>query len=324
MSRENTCFHFLKFIIVYLLPSILMFPILLIFYHRFRRASKKQHWWARQLSIEFWVRLLSSVSTTFKHSSANSINSGSSIANFIAFQAFGAESTSFMKSRKCLFFSRSLRLSLFAKWKRIQNISGILLWIVRWWKFLTKLGQFIWMHCIFGCELQDFLSRLLGIYIFSVVVFVHIERRWTFDVFVFFETFERTAVNQISNSFISKTYDFYVTYQYWMQREHLYFLDSTGHSKHFIFDLFKQFSKCSMFQHEKIKTMCHSNVKSFSLRTYMLNLGRQFSWTTTTLSKHWSESKTLSSVDDYMLWIEYDCKNWELRLRHVLHHKKQY
>lgn len=57
--------------------------------------------------------------------------------------------------------------------------------------------------------------------------------------------------------------DFHVTCQYWMQRGHLYFLDSTGHSKHFIFDLYKQFLKnlhCSSMR--KTKTMCHSNVKS--------------------------------------------------------------
>lgn len=148
--------------------------------------------------------LVSSVSTTFKHSSANSMNSGSSIANFIAFQAFGAESTSLMKSRKCLFFNKSLRLSLFAEWKKIQNISDLLPSIARCWEFLTKLSQFIWMYCIFGCKLQDLLSRLLRAWIFSVALFVYIEWRWTFDGFVLLKTFERTAVNRNWNSLICK------------------------------------------------------------------------------------------------------------------------
>lgn len=140
----------------------------------FADHKKKQDLMTRQLSMEFWVRLSSSVSTTFKHSSANSINRGSSIANFIAFQAFGAESTSLMKSRKFLFFSRSLRLSLFAEWTWKQISYDLLPSMALCWKLLTKLSQFIWIHCVFGCKLENLFSRLLRIRIYSVALCVWI------------------------------------------------------------------------------------------------------------------------------------------------------
>lgn len=84
-------------------------PSHLTFHSSRGKKISSQH--RRQLSSS--LELLGS--TTFKHSSANSMNSGSNIACFIAIHAFGAASTFLMKSRRCLFLSKSFNASLLAE-----------------------------------------------------------------------------------------------------------------------------------------------------------------------------------------------------------------
>lgn len=62
-------------------------------------------------------------STIFMHSSANSMKSGSNIANFIALRAFSDESTARRNSRRCWFRKRSFSVSLFPTKRQKKTIS---------------------------------------------------------------------------------------------------------------------------------------------------------------------------------------------------------
>lgn len=202
----------------------------------------------------FHLALGSSGSTIFIHSSANSMNSGSSIANFIAFLAFSELSTVRRNSRRWGFLSKSFSVSLLpTKIFRINTIA--LVYAFEWKKgffcqekqILTQFSQFLWINGVFGCELQYRLFCFV-----RRTFLLNFSRRWdTINIFVDFEAVKRTAKNiqscqklkfshfyywknEIHVLFVHSKKNYSNTHQYSLHRGHLYFLVFVEHSMQFI------------------------------------------------------------------------------------------